>query len=188
MINPSYQDYNPHRLPKLTLTYPTTKKHVLSSSPKSWVNIISGEAHGFKGPVETPVPTSYLHYILQPGSKIASHVPAAGDWNCFCYVVKGVGVFGESVEGEEEGGAEVGEGGMVVFERKVGLEDGKRSAIVVRNGGKAELSVLVIGGRPLDEPVARRGPFVMNTEEEIQQAFKDYASGKMGTLRPEIKH
>ena len=45
-----------------------------------------------------------------------------------------------------------------------------------------DLDVLVIGGEPIKEPVVRKGPFVMNTHEEIQQAFEDYRSGKLGEI------
>ncbi|KAI8832519.1 RmlC-like cupin domain-containing protein [Chytridium lagenaria] len=188
------EDYSPDRLPKLTLHYPTTSSTSLLTSllprPTSWCNLIAGTVHGHTGPVETETPITYLHYILQPGAKIASHIPQPhrDDWNVFAYVVKGEGVFGEHVDADTEG-VKASAGDMVAFARELGgIDANLRSAVVITNRGKEALSVVVVGGKPIDEPVARRGPFVMNTQEEIQQAFKDFAAGKMGSLRPEVKH
>ena len=60
--------------------------------------------------------------------------------------------------------------------------DGNEVAISVPEGAASPLDVLVIAGVPLNEPVARYGPFVMNTEEEIRQAIDDYRSGRMGKI------
>ncbi|KAJ3099353.1 hypothetical protein HDU96_010732 [Phlyctochytrium bullatum] len=214
MIEPSYQDYAPERMPKLTLLYPSnpsaeppssspTKTNPLlqtltgASTPPSnsaWCNVIAGEAHGYTGPVESETPMVYIHYILRPGAKVAWHVPQAhrDDWGVFCYVSKGRGRFGQGIDNDASGGVEAKLGDLVLFDRKSGIEagEGKRSAIVFANEKDAEeeLSVLLIGGKPLDEPVARRGPFVMNTDEEILQAFKDFAAGRLGKSHVNVKH
>jgi redox-sensitive bicupin YhaK (pirin superfamily) len=66
---------------------------------------------------------------------------------------------------------------MVTFQH-----DGDEVVIAVPDRASAPLNVLLIGGVPLDEPVARYGPFVMNTAEEIAQAFADYRQGRMGRI------
>jgi redox-sensitive bicupin YhaK (pirin superfamily) len=67
------------------------------------------------------------------------------------------------------------EGSIATF-----LPDGE--AIQIKNTGHAPADVLVLAGEPLHEPVARYGPFVMNTKEELVQAFEDYQAGKMGSI------
>ena len=67
---------------------------------------------------------------------------------------------------------------MVSFER-----DGDGIRIEAPAGNESAARVLLIGGRPLNEPIARYGPFVMNTPEEIREAFEDYQSGRMGSIR-----
>lgn len=63
---------------------------------------------------------------------------------------------------------------MIVFDK-----DGDT---VVLAAGDEALDVLLIGGMPLNEPIVRHGPFVMNTEDEIRQAIVDYRAGKMGRI------
>jgi redox-sensitive bicupin YhaK (pirin superfamily) len=107
----------------------------------------------------------YLHLVLKPGAKMVQDVPAS--YNAFAYVVDGEGEFG---------GKKAGRGQAVIFER-----DGDSVSIAAKDAGSG-LSVLLIGGVPLDEPVARYGPFVMNTQQEIYQAIEDYRAGRFGTI------
>jgi len=93
-----------------------------------------------------------------------------GAYNGFAYVVEGDGLFG--AEGER-----AQDGQMVLF-----AQDGDEVSIENPADAKATLEVLLIAGVPLNEPVARYGPFVMNTQEEIRQAIEDYAHGRMGTI------
>ena len=74
-------------------------------------------------------------------------------------------------------GAPVRRGTMVPFER-----DGDAVRIEAPRENEAAARVVLIGGRPLNEPIARYGPFVMNTAQEIHQAFDDYRSGRMGSI------
>jgi quercetin 2,3-dioxygenase len=92
------------------------------------------------------------------------------DYNAFAYVVEGAGLFG--AEGER--GAD---GLMIMF-----APDGDEVRIENPADAKATLEVLLIAGVPLNEPIARYGPFVMNTEAEIHQAFADYRRGRMGAI------
>ncbi len=92
------------------------------------------------------------------------------DYNAFAYVVEGAGLFG--AEGER-----AGDGQMVLF-----APDGDEVRIENPADANATLEVLLIAGVPLNEPIARYGPFVMNTETEIHLAFEDYRRGRMGAI------
>src|SRR5439155_16667406 len=114
--------------------------------------------------IETRTPIIYLHYRINPGGFVTQKVPRA--FNAFAYVVEGDGLFG--VEGER--GAD---GQMVMF-----APDGDEVKIENAADATTTLEVLFIAGLPLNEPIARYGPFVMNTEAEIHQAFEDYRRGR----------
>jgi redox-sensitive bicupin YhaK (pirin superfamily) len=66
-------------------------------------------------------------------------------------------------------------GNLVIFDR-----DGKEVYIQAAKDSKIPLELLLIGGIPIKEPIARYGPFVMNTQQEIYQAIEDYRSGRLG--------
>lgn len=132
------------------------------------VRVIAGESLGARAVIETVTPIMYLHFTLQPGGRVSQPVPP--DYNAFAYVIDGAGLFGA----EGETGAD---GQMVMF-----APDGDEVRIENPPHAARELDVLLIAGVPLDEPVARYGPFVMNTEAEIRQAIEDYRSGRMGTI------
>jgi redox-sensitive bicupin YhaK (pirin superfamily) len=129
------------------------------------VRVVAGEALGLKGAVETHVPITYVHATLQPGASYSQPLPA--EQNAVAYVISGEAAFD---------GSKAGEGKLAVFEH-----DGDE--VTIANAGDKPVDVLVLGGRPLNEPVARYGPFVMNTQEEIYQAFEDFRRGKMGVIR-----
>ncbi|MGI0020463.1 MAG: pirin family protein [Nitrososphaera sp.] len=126
------------------------------------VRVIAGESLGAKAAVDTRTPIMYLHFTLDKGASVSQPVPPG--YNVFAYVVEGEGAFG---------GKEARRGQMVMF----GTEG---DAVEIK--AKTALSVLLIGGVPLNEPVARYGPFVMNTREEVHQAIEDYRAGKMGSI------
>ena len=69
------------------------------------------------------------------------------------------------------------EGQIIIFDK-----DGEEVYIQAGEDSKVPLELLLIGGVPLNEPVARYGPFVMNTQQEIYQAIEDYRSGKLGRI------
>lgn len=132
------------------------------------VRVIAGEALGAEAVIETRTPIIYLHFTIKPGGRVAQRVP--GEYNAFAYVVDGEGLFG--AEGERGG-----DGQMVMF-----APDGDEAVIVNPADAVTPLEVLLIAGVPLNEPVARYGPFVMNTKEEIHQAIADYRQGRMGAI------
>jgi hypothetical protein len=157
MMNPRYQEIPKSQIPTAT-----------SADGLVRVSVIAGEAMGEKAVIETRTPIIYLHYRIQPGGVATQQVPAA--YNAFAYVVEGSGLFGAESERVEDGQ-------MVLF-----AQDGDEVRIENPADAKATLEVLLIAGVPLNEPVARYGPFVMNTQAEIRQAIEDYQQGRMGAI------
>lgn len=157
MMKPRYQEVPNSQIPKAT-----------SADGLVTVSVIAGEALGQKAVIETRTPIIYLHYRIQPGGVVVQPMP--GDYNAFAYIVDGEGQFGAERERAVDGQ-------MVLFAR-----DGEEVTIENPADAKATLDVLLIAGVPLNEPVARYGPFVMNTEAEIRQAFEDYRLGRMGEI------
>jgi redox-sensitive bicupin YhaK (pirin superfamily) len=138
-----------------------------SDDGKLTVRVIAGEALGQRAVIETRTPIFYLDCTLEPGALLTQ--PAPPEYNAFGYVVEGKGVFGSNRRSAAKHE-------MVLF-----ANDG--DAMNVEAANDSPLKALLIGGVPLKEPVARYGPFVMNTRQEIQQAFADYQSGKLGEIR-----
>ena len=130
------------------------------------VRVIAGESLGAKAVIDTRTPILYLHFTLQAGASITQPVPR--DYNGFVYVIAGEARLGaEAVKAAE---------GDVAVLAKNG------DAITLANSTKSPLSLLLIAGAPIGEPVARYGPFVMNTKAEIYQAFDDFRNGRMGVI------
>jgi hypothetical protein len=122
--------------------------------------VIAGEALGAKAVIDTRTPIQYVHATLDPGATWTQ--PLGAEYRAFAYVFGGEGAVA---------GRKVRDGQLAVLG-----SDG--DAVELSNPGKSPLEVLLVAGVPLGEPVARYGPFVMNTEEEIEQAFRDYQAGK----------
>jgi len=158
LMAPRYQDVPSARIPVAT-----------SADGKAKVKVIAGEAFGAKAVIDTRTPIFYLHFSLQPGARVVQ--PAPADYNTFAYVLSGEALFGK----DEVPGAE---STTLMFQR-----DGDALSLRVPEDAKQGAEVLLIGGVPLREPVARYGPFVMNTRSEILQAFEDFQSGRFGVIR-----
>ena len=156
MTAPKYQEFGPERIPVATPARGVT------------VKVIAGHVDGIAGPISQPAtdPT-YLDIALEPGAKFTQALPS--DYAAFLYVFEGTLQVGASPESSvlrtHELGV-LGEGGEIHLE---GLSAGA--------GGQVARAILV-AGRPLREPVAKYGPFVMNTREELQQAFEDFQRGR----------
>jgi len=161
MMKPRYQEFPSSQIPRVT-----------SEDELATVKVIAGEAMGQKAIIETRTPIMYLHYSIKPGGVITQAVPS--DFNTFAYVVDGRGLFGAEREAGEDGQ-------MVLF-----AHDGDEVRIENPSDATATLEILLIGGIPLNEPVARYGPFVMNTKEEILQAIEDYQNGKGFSHDPRV--
>jgi redox-sensitive bicupin YhaK (pirin superfamily) len=110
----------------------------------------------------------YLQFKQKPDAKITQPVPK--DYNAFAYVVRGEGLFGQRNNNKI-----VERGNLVVFDN-----DGEDVYVQSTSASKEPFELLLIGGLPLREPIARYGPFVMNTQQEIIQAIEDYRNGRLG--------
>jgi len=126
------------------------------------VTVIAGDSLGTRATIDTRTPIVYLHVRLAAGARFTQAMPEA--YNAFAFVIGGAATFGDSLAREND---------MVIFDRN-------GDEIVMTSIDGAEL--LLIGGVPLGEPVARYGPFVMNTVGEIRQAMLDYQSGRFGEI------
>lgn len=132
--------------------------------------IIAGDAFGTRAIIETRIPIIYVHFTLQPGARTVLSVPK--EYNTFAYVVGGQGQFGPNNNQKE-----VHRGQMVIFEN-----NGDQIEVKAPKNTKSPFDILIIGGTPINEPIARYGPFVMNTKEEVYQAIQDYNDGLMGSI------
>jgi redox-sensitive bicupin YhaK (pirin superfamily) len=151
MVKPRYQDIDPENVP------------VVERPDGTRVKVLVGSFDGVKGPV-TDVATdpTYLDITLPAG--VSASVPLTAEHNAFAYVFEGTAKIGAGSE------AKLMERGQLAV-----LSPG--DAVTVQGGEKGGRLILV-AGRPLREPVAKYGPFVMNTPEEIHQAIADYQAGK----------
>jgi redox-sensitive bicupin YhaK (pirin superfamily) len=154
MIPPRYQDTPSARIPVAHNREGTVT-----------VKVIAGESLGTKGVIETHIPILYLHVTLAPGAEFTQAIPR--NENAFVFVIEGEGEFG----------------GAAATEAQVVLLDRAGDSVHAINRGIKLLSFLLVAGEPLGEPVARHGPFVMNSREEIAQAVDDFRTGRMGVLQ-----
>jgi quercetin 2,3-dioxygenase len=133
------------------------------------VRLIAGTLGGHSGPGVTQTPIVYAHVTFAPGAALATAWPA--DFTAMVYVLGGRGYAGTERRPLEEGQ-------LAVF--------GPGDALTVQ--AATAMDVLLLGGLPIREPVARYGPFVMNTRQEIIQAVEDYQHGRLGTIPPTSRH
>ncbi len=144
----------------------------LLSSPDggALVRVIAGQVAGHGGPGVTHTPITLLHATLQPGARL--RLPWRPDFNALGYVLAGSGSAGAEQRPIRTGQLAVfGDGDAVTF-----------TASGQADGPSAGLDILVLGGQPIREPVAAYGPFVMNTRDELIQAFEDYQAGRLGSI------
>jgi redox-sensitive bicupin YhaK (pirin superfamily) len=144
---------------------PTATSPLEQDGGKTRVRVIAGESLGKKAVIDTRTPIAYLHFTLAPGARHTQALPAG--FNVIAYVFRG------SVT---TGGKRVSDGQLAVF--------GPGETIELAADEPTEL--LLLGGAPIREPVARYGPFVMNTRAELEQAFADFRSGRMGRISAEV--
>lgn len=129
------------------------------------IRLIAGDLGEHRGPGSTHTPIVMTHVTLAPGAQMT--LPWNANYNAFAYVLAGSGAVG--IEAHP-----VRTGQLAMF------VDG--DALTLRGGNTEALDVLLLGGRPIGEPVAAYGPFVMNTKAELQQAFDDFQRGLLGTI------
>lgn len=127
------------------------------------VAVVAGTYKAVQGPIPTPSPVLALRLTLQANGTCAIPIPA--DYNAFLYLLDG----------------------QIMLEG-YGLIEGLNLALLNRDGegctftANENTRLLLLAGKPLDEPLAMHGPFVMNTQTEVMQAMRDYQMGKMGML------
>jgi quercetin 2,3-dioxygenase len=150
MTAPKYQEFGPERIP------------TAAPAPGVTVKVIAGSAAGIVGPILQPAtdPT-YLDLALEPKAEFVQALPS--DYAGFLYVFEGEVTVGDEAK-------------PVRTHELAVLSEGAQ--IRLRGSSATTARAILVAGRPLKEPVAKYGPFVMNTREELQQAFVDFQNGK----------
>jgi len=133
------------------------------------VRLIAGELEGHRGPGSTHTPITVAHATVSPAAELS--LPWTEGFNALAYVLEGQGSVG------------VGDDGVPVRRGQL-VRYGPGGALTLRGHDSRSLEVLLLGGRPLREPVFAHGPFVMNTKAEVAQAFDDFRAGRLGTVPP----
>lgn len=157
MTKPRYQDYPPASIPVV-------------EGGGARVRLMAGGGvlgHPAVGPITLRNPGMLLDGRVAPGETFKQAVPAA--WNAFCYVHGGAGAIG---------GRDVTPQHAVVL--------GPGDAFEATGAGPDGLSFLLIAARPTNEPFVQHGPFVMSTQEEIMQAFRDYRNGMLQRAEDDV--
>ncbi|MFX1346444.1 MAG: pirin family protein [Promethearchaeota archaeon] len=150
MMSPRYRDLKKNVIPEISL-----------NNNKVRVKIICGEVNGIKGPVQDIITEpEYLDVTINPNSEFIHHINDGH--NVFAYTTEGEGFFDET---KTE---------LIRKETLVIYREGDAVKISTEN---EKVRFLLISGKPLREPVAWRGPIVMNTEEELSIAFTEYQNG-----------
>ncbi|EGG21659.1 hypothetical protein DFA_01545 [Cavenderia fasciculata] len=156
MMEPRYQDIPPKDVPV-----------VESDGVK--VKVLAGTYRGTVGPVSGVITNPlYLDVELSPGSKFSEEIPTGH--SAFAYVFQGSGFFGPKGSQKK------------VEESHIGVLTGTGATHIEATGGDDGCRFILVAGAPINEPIARYGPFVMNTEAEIKQAFDDYRNERMSNL------
>jgi redox-sensitive bicupin YhaK (pirin superfamily) len=152
MIDPKYQDIR-------------GKASALLTSPDggALIRIIAGSVAGHDGPGSTFTPINLAHVTLQPGARL--DLPWQPEYNALVYALSGEGTVGTDMR-------PIKLGQLATF----GAGD------AIRIEARGELDLFIMGGQPIREPVAHYGPFVMNTQAELKQAFEDFQKGRLGTV------
>ncbi len=159
MTSPRYQDIGATQVSLLT-----------NETGEAIVRVIAGDLAGHPGPGVTHTPITLLHVTLLPGGRIV--LPWDPEFNALTYGLAGSGTVGAEGHAMSAGQLAVHvEGDALVL-----------SAHATQDSRTEAFEFLVLGGRPLGEPVAAYGPFVMNTKAELQQAFEDFQAGRLGQI------
>ncbi|MEV4707413.1 pirin family protein [Actinoplanes sp. NPDC049316] len=162
MIAPKYQDIRGREAALLT-----------TPDGGSLIRVIAGTVAGHDGPGSTHTPINLAHVTLQPGAQL--DLPWQPDYNALVYVLAGRGTIGTERRPLQLGQLAALSAGDAI---RVAADADQDSTIPA-------MELFILGGRPIREPVAHYGPFVMNTREELMQAFEDYQKGRLGVIPAE---
>ncbi|CAA2935241.1 Hypothetical predicted protein [Olea europaea subsp. europaea] len=152
MIEPRYQELPDEDIPR-------------AEKDGVEVKVIAGEAMGIHSPVYTRTPTLYLDSSLKPHTQFHQNIPES--WNAFVYIIEGEGVFG------------CHDSPATTAHHLLILGPGDGLSVWNMSSSKL-LRFILVGGQPLNEPVVQHGPFVMNTQVEIDKTVEDYFYCKNG--------
>ena len=151
MMQPRYQDVPAKDIPV-----------AISQDGLVEVRVIAGRSLGQSAIIDTVIPITYLHMTLKPGGKIIQSIDKGLNGMIYCF---------SGCLNIEQKTLNNGQLGI--------LSDGDEVCLSVTESADEEVNLLVLAGPQIDEPIARYGPFVMNTEQEIMQAIEDYNSGTL---------
>lgn len=160
MSAPRYQEISRDNIP-----------HGSSEDGLAHVVVIAGRALGVEAVIDTHTPIQYQDWTLQPGADVVTEVDP--EHNVGIYVFSGRINAGSDLQRIEDGQFAV-------------LREGSVVRLTVPPEETVEARLLLLAGMPINEPVARYGPFVMNAEQELQEAVRDYQSGRMGKIVQEV--
>ncbi|TMH14184.1 MAG: pirin family protein [Betaproteobacteria bacterium] len=153
MTRPRYQEVSAGKIPEAR-----------SADGRARVRVIAGEALGAHAVIDTHIPIVYQDWTIESGADVTVALPR--EQQAMAYVFQGAVLVGNE-------GKEIRDGQLALL--------GEGDAVRFR-GAPGAGRLLLLAGVPIGEPVARYGPFVMNTQEEIAQAVRDYQSGRMGEI------
>jgi quercetin 2,3-dioxygenase len=160
----------------LTPAYqPVEARQVLllaSADAGALLRVIAGNVDGHVGPGSTHTPITLLHASVAAGAQLS--LPWQPEYNALAYVMAGTGTVGAKAEPIHAGQLAVfGAGDRITI-----------AADATQDSRTSSLEVILLGGQPINEPMAHYGPFVMNTRDELRQAMEDYQSGRLGVVPP----
>lgn len=158
-VTPRYQDISGHQARLLS-----------SDDGGALLRVIAGDVAGHTGPGATYTPITVVHATVSPGARL--ELPWQAEFNALAYALAGNGTVGAAAQ-------PFGKGQLAVY----GAGDALTlAALQSQPAAEPNLEVLLLGGRPIREPVVQSGPFVMNTREEVLQAYEDYQAGRFGAV------
>lgn len=154
LTDPRYQDLSGDRMPRRI-------------EPGVEVRVFSGSSAGVSAPTLNHAAVTMVEIRLRSGADVVQDLPS--DYNGFVFVIEGRCAIGEQAVRE----------GQVAWLSRPDTREAAESQVRISAPNEA-CRLLLFAGRPLNEPVVAKGPFVMNTEAEIEQAFADYRAGRFG--------
>ncbi|NCG42227.1 MAG: pirin family protein [Euryarchaeota archaeon] len=151
MMLPRYQDVPAEDIPVVS-----------SQDELVTVRVIAGQSLNQSAVIDTVIPITFLHMTLKPGGKIVQPIDKGLNAMIYC--------FSGSLSIDQK---TLNDGQLGI------LSDGDEVHLSVSDSTKEDVNILFLAGPEIDEPIARYGPFVMNTEQEIMQAYADYNAGTL---------